>query len=55
MLKEIEFKYLVISYGKDNDYRFNFCCFKHKSSSIFKRFSKVIEITLYGNRMVLEF
>lgn len=54
-LKTKEFKYLVISYGRDDDDPMYFRIFKHKGSPFFERFSKVIEVTLYGRRLILEF
>jgi hypothetical protein len=54
-LKTKEFKNLVVSWGRDDDDPMYFRMFKHKGSPFFKRFSKVIEITLWGRRLVLEF
>lgn len=54
-LKTKEFKYLVLSYGRDDDDPFYFRIFKHKKSPFFKRYSKVIESTLWGRRLVIEF
>lgn len=54
-LKEKEFKFLVFSWGRDDDDPMNFTMFKHKKSSFFKKFSKVIDITIKGRRFVLEF
>ena len=54
-LKTKEFRYLVISWGRDDDDPKYFTAFKHKGSSFFKRYSKVIDMCLWGRRLVLEF
>jgi len=54
-LKTKEFRYLVISWGRDDDDPKYFTAFKHKGSSFFKRYSKVIDMCFWGRRLVLEF
>lgn len=54
-LKEKEFKYLVVSWGRDDDTRFYFTVFKHKNRPFFGRYTKVIELCFYGRRLILEF
>ena len=54
-LKTKEFKYLVISWGRDDDDPMYFKAWKHDGSPFFSRYSKVIDLTFYGIRLVLEF
>jgi hypothetical protein len=54
-LKTKEFKYLVINWGRDDADPMNFTAFKHKGQPWTKRFTKVIDITLWGRRLLLEF
>jgi len=54
-LKEKTFKYLCISWGRDDDTPYYFRVYKSDTSPFFSRYSKVIEITFYGRRLILEF
>jgi hypothetical protein len=56
MEKIINKKYLVVSYFYDNEWhKFSFRIFKHKNSSFFKRYSKVIEFTIFYRNVIIEF
>ena len=54
-MKTIEFKYLVISYDMNDEMPNSFRAYKHEGSAFFKRFSKVIELTLYNRTLIFEF
>lgn len=54
-LKERCFRYLCVSWGRNDDDPFYFGVFKHKGVKFFWPYSKVIDITFFGRRLVLEF
>lgn len=57
-MKIINTKYLVFTTWKENDInydKFAFRMFKHEKSPFFKRYSKVIEITIFWRVFIFEF
>ena len=54
-LKEKDLKIVIVSYGRDDDDPMYFKAWKHKGSKFFKRYSKVIDLCLWGRRVVIEF
>lgn len=54
-IKTKEFKYLSISWGRDDDDPMYISVYKHKNSQFFKRYSKAIDLCLWGRRLLLEF
>jgi hypothetical protein len=54
-LKIKEFRYLVISWGRDDNDSNYFKAWKFKGRPFFARYTKVIDMCVRGRRLVLEF